>query len=256
MNDIHAAAQAGYAAEAERYAKGRPEYPPALLPWLRDELGLTAGRTVVDLGAGTGKFTSLLMQTDAALTAVEPVASMREKLAARFPTLSISEGRAEDLPLASVSMDAIACAQAFHWFANRDALTEMHRVLRPGGRLGLVWNARDESVDWMAAITDIISPYEGDAPRYYKGEWRQPFEGFAGFGPLNVYRFDNEHTGPPEEVILNRFLSVSFIAALEAPRKALVASQLKDLIHQHPALRGQKFVAVRYRTEAFCCVRK
>ena len=256
MSEIHGAAQAGYAAEADRYAKGRPEYPAALLPWLREELGLSAGRTVVDLGAGTGKFTSLLLQTGATVTAVEPVASMREKLAARFPALSISGGRAEELPMAAGSLDAITCAQAFHWFANTAALTEMHRVLRPGGRLGLVWNVRDESVDWMAAITEIITPYEGDAPRYYKGDWRQPFEGFAGFGPLNVYRFDHEHVGPPAEVIVNRFLSVSFIAALGAARKAVVAAQLQDLIATHPALRGQEIVAVRYRTEAFCCIRQ
>jgi len=255
MTEIHGAAQAGYAAEAERYAMGRPEYPAALLPWLHEDLGLSAGRSVVDLGAGTGKFTGLLLQTGAEVTAVEPVAAMRAQLLARHPALKAVEGRAEDMPLASASVDAIVCAQAFHWFANLSALTEMHRVLKPGGRLGLVWNVRDESVDWMAAVTAIITPFEDDAPRYYKGDWRKPFERFAGFGPLVMHSVEHLHVGPPAEVILNRFLSVSFIAALDAERKANVAAQLQELIAHHPALKAQETVVVRYRTEAFTCLR-
>src|SRR5262249_40403363 len=106
MSEIHRAAQSGYAAEAERYAKGRPEYPDALLPWLREERSRPAGRAVVDIGAGTGKFPGLLLRTGAAVTAIEPMAAMREQMQARFPALSILEGRAEALPLADASVDA------------------------------------------------------------------------------------------------------------------------------------------------------
>jgi ubiquinone/menaquinone biosynthesis C-methylase UbiE len=75
------------------------------------------------------------------------------------------------------SSDAVLCAQAFHWFADEAALVEIHRVLKREGRLELVWNVRDKSVDWVAAITDIIKDYEGNSPRYHKGEWRRPFAG-------------------------------------------------------------------------------
>ena len=81
--DVHAAARDGFAAEADAYSRGRPDYPAALLGWLGDKLGLAPGKAVLDLGAGTGKFTRMLLQTGAAVTAVEPVDAMRAKLATR-----------------------------------------------------------------------------------------------------------------------------------------------------------------------------
>jgi len=250
-SQVHSAAQGGYAAEAGRYASGRPEYPAALTAWLKSELDLGPGRKVLDLGAGTGKFTKLVLETAAEVCAVEPVAAMREQLAARLVSVDVREGKAQAIPLPDESVDAVVCAQAFHWFASREALVEMHRVLKPGGRLGLVWNVRDESVDWMAAVTAIITPFEGDAPRFYKGDWRRPFEGFEGFGPLQLHRFAHEHVGSPAHVIMDRFLSVSFIAALDDAGKAGVAAQLQHLIDHHPDLRGRDTVAAPYRTEAF-----
>lgn len=259
MSEIHDAAQRGYDAEAARYASGRPEYPAELLPWLREELHLATGRRAVDLGAGSGKFTALLAQTGAELTAVEPVLAMREQLARKLPGVRTVEGTAEAIPLQHAQIDAVVCAQAFHWFANEAALTEIHRVLAPNGRLGLVWNVRDESVDWMARVTDIITPYEGDAPRFYKGDWRRPFEGVVGqrlFGPLQCRVLRHEHVGPPSAVILDRFLSVSFIAALAADEKARVQVRLQRLIDTHTDLQGRAIVAAPYRTEAYVCERR
>ena len=250
-SDVHAAAHGGYAAEAGRYASGRPSYPAALKGWLEVELGLGPGRKVLDLGAGTGKFTAQLVQTGAEVVAVEPVAAMREQLGARLAGVTVLDGRAQAIPLPSQSLDAIVCAQAFHWFASVEALAEMHRVLKPGGCLGLVWNVRDESVDWMAAITALITPFEGDAPRYYKGDWRRPFEGFRGFGPLEPSSFPHAHVGPQANVIVDRFLSVSFIATLDAASKAGVAARLQHLVEHHPALCGRETVVAPYRTEAF-----
>lgn len=229
MSDIHAAARQGFGKEAITYARGRPEYPTSLLPWLRHELGLTTGKTVLDLGSGTGKFTKLLVQTGAQVLAVEPVASMREQFAQNFPTLTQYEGTAQAIPLASASVDAVLCAQAFHWFATEAALAEIRRVLRPGGKLGLVWNVRDESADWVAAITRIITPFEGDAPRFHKGDWRQAF-GSGLFGDLAQTSFAYQHQGTAQEVIMDRFLSVSFIAILPPTQKAVVENQLRDLI--------------------------
>lgn len=259
MSEIHHAAQRGYDAEAARYASGRPEYPAELLGWLRGELQLSAGRRAVDLGAGSGKFTALLAQTGAVLGAVEPVDAMREQLVRKLPVVRALKGTAESMPLTDGEVDAVVCAQAFHWFANDAALREIHRVLAPGGRLGLVWNVRDESEDWMARVTEIITPYEGDAPRFYKGDWRRPFEG-AGcqglFSPLRRVVLSHSHVGPPSVVILDRFLSVSFIAALDAKEKLIVKEQLQNLIEAHPDLRGRETVVAPYRTEAYCCERR
>ena len=221
--------------------------------WLRATLGLGPGRAVADVGAGTGKFTALLLDTGAQVIAVEPVDAMRERIAAH-PHLRAQAGTAQATGLAAASLDALACAQAFHWFATRAALDEFARVLKPGARLALVWNERDESVDWIAALTRIFTPYEGDAPRFRKGDWRRAFPHPA-FGPLAETVFTNDHIGPPEQVIIDRVLSTSFIAALPAGEQAKVRDQLDHLIATHPALRGQTEVRVPYITRAFVSVR-
>lgn len=259
MTSIHDAARQGYSNAAHAYESGRPEYPAELDGWLGDTLAIRAGKTVLDLGAGTGKFTQRLVRTGAAVVAVEPVETMRERLAAKLPTVTALPGTAEQMSVETGGIDTVICAQAFHWFATDAALREIHRVLRPDGLLGLVWNVRDESVDWVAAITEIVTPYEGDAPRFYKGDWRRPFgaESFGGrgFSPLQNEVFTHCHVGPPELVIIDRFLSVSFIAALPDTEKARVQAQLQTLIDTHPALCGQESVAFPYRTEAYRCVR-
>lgn len=251
-HQVHSAAQQGFTKEAQTYARGRPEYPAELAGWLTGTLGLGPGRHVADVGAGTGKFTKLLAATGAQVTAVEPVDAMRAEI--KGANVQAVAGTAQAIPLADGALDAVVCAQAFHWFASSDALDEFHRVLRPGGRLGLVWNVRDESVDWVARITALITPYEGDAPRFYKGDWRKPFP-HPGFGALEETRFAHEHVGPPQQVIIDRFMSVSFIAALPDAERAQVREQMLALIATHPALRGQAVVRFPYTTLAFHCVR-
>ena len=254
MSDVHSAASQGFGMEAKTYARGRPEYPASLLPWLKQEIGLAPGKSVIDLGSGTGKFSTLLVQSGARVLAVEPVAAMREQFARKFPTLTQYEGTAQAMPLETASVDAVLCAQAFHWFATEAALAEIHRVLRPGGKLGLVWNVRDESVDWVAAITKIITPYEGDAPRFHKGDWRKAFGGGL-FGDLAQTSFTYQHQGTAQEVIMDRFLSVSFIAILPPAQKANVENQLRALISSHPELGARPSIDFPYRTQAYCCTR-
>ncbi|WEJ71801.1 class I SAM-dependent methyltransferase [Pseudomonas sp. PSE14] len=250
MTDVHGSAREGYAREAKAYAHGRPDYPEALVGWLGEELEIGPGKEVVDLGAGTGKFTALLQRTGAQVTAIEPVAAMREQLSATLPAVRALNGTAQAIPLVAGSLDALTCAQAFHWFADGRSLTEIHRVLRPGGRLGLVWNVRDERVDWVAEVTRIVERYEGSTPRFHTGEWRRAFAG-ARFAPLRLREFSHQHIGPPEQVIVARILSVSFIAALPDEQKQRVAEQLRELIATHPALKDRAEVAFPYRTEAY-----
>jgi ubiquinone/menaquinone biosynthesis C-methylase UbiE len=225
------------------------------LSWLRGSLELAPGKIAVDLGAGTGKFTKLLIQTGTEIIAIEPVDAMRAQLSATVPGVRAISGEAEAMGLEAGSVDAVLCAQAFHWFAGERALDEIHRVLRPGGRLGLVWNVRDQAMDWVAAITDIITPYEGDAPRYHTGEWRRSFDG-SSFSDLVETSFEYQHVGSPQQVILDRFLSVSFIAALPVERKSKVRQKLCDLIGRHPSLKGRDSIAFPYRTHAYCCTRQ
>jgi len=145
-DQVHHSAAAGYKTAADTYIKGRPDYPPQVSQWLTQTLGLDSHKTVIDLGAGTGKFTGRLVATDAQVIAVEPVAQMLEKLSAAWPQVLAVSGTATDLPLPDASVDAVVCAQAFHWFATTEALNEIARVLKPGGKLGLIWNLRDTQV--------------------------------------------------------------------------------------------------------------
>jgi len=251
--DIHSAAH-GFETGATAYERGRPDYPAEVAGWLTGSLGLGPGKTVLDLGAGTGKFTRNLVATGAMVIAVEPVDGMRAKLVASLPQVRAVAGTAEAIPLPDASVDALVCAQAFHWFATRSALAEMSRVLKPGDRLGLIWNMRDESTAWVAAISDIIRPYEGDAPRAYKGTWKAAFP-VPTLSPLEAQHFPYGHTGAPEDVIVNRTLSTSFIARLPDAEREAVAGRLRELIANHPDLRGKAQITYPYVTETYTATR-
>lgn len=254
MAGIQKVAQLGYSSQASTYAKGRPSYPIELQAWLRDALDIRPGATVIDLGAGTGKFTRLLSSMESDVVAVEPVDAMRAEFAKDLPNIKVLKGTAESIPVESGTAQALICAQAFHWFANETALAEIHRVLKPNGRLGLVWNVRDESVDWVAAITDIITPYEGDTPRFHTGAWRLPFKGHY-FSDPELTCFGHTHSGSAKEVIIDRILSVSFIAALPPSEKAKVTEQLQNLVQTHPSLRRRETIEFPYQTQAYLCRR-
>jgi SAM-dependent methyltransferase len=136
----------------------------------------------------------------------------------------------------------------------RPALTEIARVLKSGGKLGLVWNLRDTKVSWVPKLDAIVNALEGDTPRYYTGAWRRAFPHPA-FGPLQVQHFNHGHTGSPEDVIFNRVRSTSFIAALPQAQRAKVDEQIRALIASEPQLRGREVVTVPYETAAFVVVK-
>ena len=143
---------ASFAGVAEAYERARPGYPDEAVRWLAG----TAPVAVVDLGAGTGKLTRSLVALGHRVTAVEPLAEMLAQLHTAVPGAETVIGSAESIPSPDGSVDVVTCAQAFHWFDHALALPEIARVLRPGGRLALVWNARDDTEKWVAEFTDTI----------------------------------------------------------------------------------------------------
>jgi ubiquinone/menaquinone biosynthesis C-methylase UbiE len=164
VSELHPATR-GFAAAADAYERGRPDYPPAAIVRIVSGLGLRGGRTVLDLAAGTGKLTRLLVPSGANIIALEPVREMRSQLERQVPGVATIAGTAERIPLADGYLDGVTVGQAFHWFRQDDALREIHRVLRPGAGLALIWNARDERHPLQAALSEIIDPLEGDMPR-------------------------------------------------------------------------------------------
>jgi SAM-dependent methyltransferase len=250
---LYPAAQ-GFAAAPDAYDRGRPDYPAEAVRVLAGALGLRAGR-VLELGAGTGKLTRLLAPAGAVLLALEPVAAMRRKLAGNAPAAVVVAGVAEAIPLRAGSLDAVVAAQAFHWFDGPRALAEVHRVLRPGGRLALAWNVRDERVDWLRRLTEIIDPYEAGAPRYRTGAWKAAFEAHPGFTPLALERFTHVQRAASEQVV-DRVASISFIAALPAEPRAAVLADVRQLLAAHPQTAGRAEIEVAYRTDVFTCERR
>jgi SAM-dependent methyltransferase len=254
VSDVNSAALLGFSEAALSYNQGRPEYPTEMLGWLREKLGVYGGKNVVDLAAGTGKFTRLLRQTGANVTAIEPVDAMRFELLRGLPEVRAMAGSAQEIPLSDGSADVIVSAQAFHWFATSAALTEIHRVLKPGGTLGLVWNVIDTRVEWVAAMEDIIKPYEPDAPRSGReGRWRSAFSG-AQFSDLEESEFFHRHMGGAQQVVIDRALSLSYIAVLDATEKANLVARLRALIATTRELKDETKIAVPYRTLAYSCI--
>ncbi len=247
---VHTSAAQGYKTVAETYVAGRPDYPDAARAWLHDTLALAPGKIAMDVGAGTGKFLPYLRATGAKVLALEPVDGMRARLTRDNPDVEAFAGTADRIPLPDASLDAIVCAQSFHWFATPDAVAAFARVLKPGGMLGLIWNVRDESVDWVAAITAITDPYEAGTPRYKSFAWRKPLPGEL-FTELPEITADNPHIGTADQTIIARTLSVSFIAALPDTEQRKIEARLRELIAATPELAGKETVAFPYITRMY-----
>jgi SAM-dependent methyltransferase len=251
---LHEAAARGFEAAADAYERGRPGYPAEAVEALAAALRLGPGVSVLDLGAGTGKLTGLLAARARPVIAVEPIAAMRRRLAAAPGAIPVG-ALAEALPFRDGSIDAVAAASSFHWFDGPRALREIHRVLRPRGRLALLWNQRDDEVDWVARISAVVNAREGDAPRYRKGLWRAAFDAAPGlFGPLEEGHFHHVHRLPRQGVV-DRVASISFVAALPEAERALVLAEVRRILDGHPETRDRAELPLAYRTDLFWCER-
>ncbi len=217
VSDLHPATR-GFERAADAYERGRPDYPAAAVDFLVERLDLRPGRGVLDLAAGTGKLTRLLVPTGAKVIAVEPIPEMRAKI----ENARVLAGTAEAIPLADASVDAVTVAQAFHWFRAEEALREIRRVLRPGGGLALVWNVRDESEPIHAAASEIMRPLEEDVRRGGALSWRDVI------GATETATFEHEQL-VDEDAFVERFMSVSFVAAAPPEARADVERQLRAL---------------------------
>jgi SAM-dependent methyltransferase len=238
VTGLHPAASVGFARSVAAYERGRPGYPSAAVDFLAARLRLGPGRAVVDLAAGTGKLTRPLLATGAEVIAVEPVAEMRAALPSGARAV---DGIAEAMPLTTASADAVAVAQAFHWFDGDAALAEIHRVLRPGGALALAWNRRRMDDALNQAIEELISPYRGHTSALHTGAWRAAFERTKLFGPLEERVFPNEQSLDADG-LADRIVSISFIAALDEKERTKVLRAAR-------ALPGPAGVTIRHDTE-------
>lgn len=247
---IHPAARKGFETSTEAYDRGRPSYPLEAVALLIEELGLGASRSLLELGPGTGKLTTPLASAGARIIGIEPVAAMRRVLSRRLPEVDVLDARAEELPLADGSVDAAVAAQSFHWFDGDRALAELARVMRPAARLAVVFNVRDDSVSWIQALVELQEPYRGDTPSHRSMRWREAFERTAAFSTRGVHAFHHEHATTAAGV-LDRVLSISFIAALDPDRRSRIARDVRRILGADPATRGRERILTPYRTDCY-----
>jgi SAM-dependent methyltransferase len=251
---LHEAAAGGFGSAADAYERARPDYPVEALDRLTEELELIRTCRVMDLGAGTGKLTRMLVGTGAQVVAVEPVGPMRDRLAATLPRVPLVGGMAESLPFTEEVFDAVVCAQAFHWFDGERALHEIHRVLKRWGRLGLLWNIRDESVAWARSLGEILQPYQRAVPNEATGEWRRAFSATGLFGKLHQRRFAHSQSLDADGLV-TRYASASYIAVLPEEERAEVLERIRRLAETHPDLAGRERFDLPYITELYWCAR-
>ncbi|WP_151750698.1 class I SAM-dependent methyltransferase [Acinetobacter bereziniae] len=250
-HSLHPAAQKGFSTAAELYQQARPNYPQAVVQWLIEDLALSPDSKVVDLGAGTGKFLPYLKQATPNIIAVEPVSEMLEQLKIVHPDVQTLQAKSDQIPLESESIDAVLCAQSFHWFANIETLNEIHHVLKPEGHLGLVWNQRDENIDWVKALADLLATLEGDTPRYHSGQWKQVFENQFLFQLETTKVFSQLHTGTVENVVSKRLLSTSFIAAMPEQEQLKLKHKFEQIVSEYTGKQAQDEIDFPYVTYVY-----
>ena len=267
MHEVHEVAASGFGAQAATYDRVRPSYPPAAVRWLTTQLRIGPGQRVVDLAAGTGKFTALIAGAGADLVAVEPVAQMRDVLRGRLPGVPTLAGVAESLPFATGSLDAVTVAQAFHWFDPARAMAELARVVRIGGRVGLLWNARERGVDWLDRVWSVMDGVERRAPWRDEGRGRADpagtrgaasdsphwseriLTGSAGWSPWTTATFRHVQRATHQDLV-DRILSVSHVAALPPRRQQAVLNEIRAILDKHPQTRDRAILPIAYRVSA------
>lgn len=242
---IHVTAAGGFSAGADAYERARPGYPPDAVASIVAALDLRPGRTLLELGAGTGKLTRLLVPTGARFMALEPVDAMRARLVGAVPSVELVGGTAESIDLPNGSVDGIVVAQAFHWFDAIRALSEMHRVLRPGGRVALAWNRRDETVPWVRALGLAIHRASTGEPDTTDAEWRESLDRCALFGTWTTATFRHAQV-LTRAGVLDRVASVSYVAAASPEMRASVLDEVAAMLAADPSTAGLDEVELPY----------
>lgn len=247
----HTDRAASFEQGADVYAATRPPYPDEAVDWLLPD---SAG-TVLDLAAGTGKLTSALVARGLTVHAVEPSQAMLGHLQAALPGVHAHVGTAERIPLPDDAVDGVVVGQAWHWF-QRGAVAEIARVLRPGGRLGVVWNTRDHTVGWVRRFGEILhrgdelNPTESNAAPVLGAT---PADGHAGespFGAVESAAFRWKHR-LPTSALRPLAASRSYLIALPADRREELLAEVDALVATHPDLAGRDETELPYVAECY-----
>lgn len=241
QRDLHAAS---FDRAADVYDAARPSYPADAVSWLLDG----TDDPVVDLGAGTGKLSAALVDRGREVVAVDPSPEMLRVLRERLPDVTAHEGTGERLPLPDASAGVVLVAQAWHWMDAERAIAEVARVLRPGGRLGLVWNERDESFGWVRELGELM-----DAGSAAFDDEADPVLA-PPFGPLEKHE-TRWVQALDHEGLLDLARSRSYFITKDPDAQAAVIESLRRLMREHPDLAGRDTFELPYVTRSYRATR-
>ncbi len=232
---------------ASQYDAIRPSYPAVAVVWA---LGAAPVR-VVDLGAGTGILTRVLLAAGHDVVPVEPDELMRARLTAATPDGPVPlAGSAEAIPLPDGSVDGVMAGQAYHWFDRERAHPEIARVLRPGGVFAPIWNIRDESVPWVAQLSEAASLGDGSrAARCLVGDLGPEF------GPADRAEFRHVTTHTADSLVALVRSRSYYLTSSPADRAAMDA-RIRKLTGTHPDLAGRKSFPLPYLTTVYRAYRR
>jgi SAM-dependent methyltransferase len=242
---INEIAAKGFSSGAEIYERGRPGYAPEAVAWVCERLGIVPRHTVLDLAAGTGKLTRDLVPTGARVIAVEPLDEMRGELERVVSGVEALKGTAEDIPLEDGSVDAVVCAQAFHWFDPERALPEIRRVLRPGGGLALLYNSRDLEDRVQKKLDEMLDPYRGAVERHWVHAHDDVLVNTRLFGPVEHRSWRSEQPVSLDG-LLETAASRSYVASLDQETRTELLGVIREAFADEP-----EPIVLRYDVDVF-----
>lgn len=239
---VHRSSREGFGGSIELYDRARSGYSDVSVQRLLKYLNLKPGARVLELGAGTGKFSAKLIAAGLDVTALEPSAAMRAVFTQNFPAIHLVTGTAEQLPFPTQYFDAVFAATAYHWFEPDAAYAEISRVLKPKGGVGLLWTSwSDSTPQWYQDIRRLMTPFEAGTPRYKQMKWRQPFDRELDFKMLQFERHDTVRSPVWTSLeIVERMMSISYIAALPELMRLALKHEMEKVLQGY-ILRGQVF---------------
>jgi ubiquinone/menaquinone biosynthesis C-methylase UbiE len=241
----------GFSAGAKAYERARPDYPEAAVKFVARTFDLGPGKIVVDVAAGTGKWTRRLLDTGATVVAVEPLPAMRQVFEEAVPTVPVFAGTAEATGLPDASADLVTVAQAFHWFDVPSALNEFKRILRPGGGLAIIWNVRKEGTGWRLRARHLLDEYRPKTYGHYSGKgWKKAFTPDSGFSRLHVWRYANHQT-LDRSAIEDRYRSLSYVSALPPKRLEELMRRLGRILDDELARNHSNEFTIPYRGSVY-----
>jgi SAM-dependent methyltransferase len=228
---------------ADEYERARPGYPDDATRWIAGDVPAA----ILDVAAGTGKLTTQLHDVGHHIVGLDSSIEMLSQLRRQQFDIGLTVGRAEGLPFGSELFDTITVAQAFHWFDQPAAIAEFARVLRPGGHLAILWNFRDESVDWVAELSKLIGR---EGAEKEKEPSYEPLPPTAPFKPSahRTFRFEQPLD---RHLLVGLVKSRSYVATLPERKRNSVLNEVFRLCDEHPALAGRSKFSMPYRTEVF-----